>query len=1148
MFNDFSMKFLVNMLFSILIVLVLSILVVFTVAENKKADGANWVRHTHAVISESKTFLGHMINAETGQRGFILIGEEEYLEPYADGIENARTSLYELENLTSDNHQQQIRINRISVLMEKKFDELKTTIELTKRGKKEEALVIVREKSGKIFMDDLRAVLASFVEVERTLLVERKATLESDILFLSWVQAFTGLLLFSIVILINRIMLRKVVNPIILLTRNVQKISSSENETNNNKNEIKSLSLAIDIMNEKIAQNTWKQEGVLLLNNELGGVSTAQEVASKSLDFLCNYLKTGVGVLYVFDEEKQILNQLASYAYVKRESLASSFALGEGTVGQVALQRSPIHLSNIQRTHMTIDTGTTSEAPLNTYTFPLVFQKELVGVIEVGSSVYLEDRFLELYSLCNTVIATAMASVKQSEKVDALLVTTKESNTLLQKQQDEVKEANIQMQEQQQQLEEANTQMEEQQQQLKSNTIMLKEKNDTLLSSQSQLDKKIKDLALSSKYKSEFLANMSHELRTPLNSIILLSDMLHDNKAQGMNEEEVKKASIIHESGKDLLRLIDDVLDLSKIEAGQMELIIDNFKSTDICEVFQNQFTYTAENKGIEFKVVDEYNGSVNNDKDRLSQILRNLMSNAMKFTKEGSVTLHISQTQDQKIKFSVIDTGIGIAKAKVLSIFEAFQQAEGGTSREYGGTGLGLSISKELAKLMKGEVLLESEEGKGSIFSIIIPNLTEGLDLSETQEPRETEEFNDVKTNKKVAEELIIQDDRKTISSTQETFLIIEDDKNFASILREKINDREEYALIALTARDGLDLAQQYNIKGVLLDLGLPDMDGMDVLKVFKTNASLRKIPVYIISGGDKEKITKDNGAFGYEQKPISSSVISSILEKINSFNKKTVKDLLIVEDNKTHRNALIEFLGNNSLRIKGVSTVSEAKQELKKRLYDGIILDIELDEGNGYDICEYIKEEKIDIPIIIYTGSNLTHEEEKKLRKYTDSIVIKTASSQVRLLDEVDIFMHRVSEKVQVDSNKAQDIDLSGKKILVVDDDIRNIYVLSEALGSQGAEIITASDGQEAIDILSENLDTNVVLMDIMMPVMNGYESTKIIKNSADTQNIPVIAVTAKAMQEDKDKAIEAGCDDFISKPLQMNILLGIVKGWLD
>jgi len=1142
MFNNSSMKFLVNMLFSILTLIVIFMFIIFTVAESKKSDGVHWVRHTHEVISESKTFLGNMVNAETGQRGYLLMGEKEYLEPYTEGIKHSRTSLYELENLTSDNHKQQIRINRISALMEKKFDELKETIDLMSEGKQDEALLVVRGKSGKIFMDDLRKVLNDFIDEEKKLLVIRNDKLESDIVFLSWLQIIAGTLLFGIVIWINRVMSHKVVNPIISLTRKVEKLSSAENQITDNNNEINNLSMAIDVMNHKIAQNTWKQEGVSLLNNELRGISTVQEVASKSLDFLCNYLKTGIGALYNFDEEKQSLHQLASYAYVKRESLSSSFALGEGTVGQVALQRSPIHLSNIKRSEMTIDTGTTSEAPLNTYTFPLVYQKELIGVVEVGSSVYLEDESLELYSLCNTVIATSLALVKQSETVDTLLVASKESNILLQKQQDEVKEANVQMQEQQQQLEEANTQMEEQQQQLKSSSIMLKEKNDTLLASQSELDKKVEDLALSSKYKSEFLANMSHELRTPLNSIILLSDMLHDNKAERMNDEEVKKASIIHESGKDLLRLIDDVLDLSKVEAGQMQLIIDNFNSADIGEVFKNQFTYTAEHNGIEFKVVDEYKANLNNDKERLSQVLRNLMSNALKFTKEGSVTLHISQMQDKKIKFSVIDTGIGIASAKVQSIFEAFQQAEGGTSREYGGTGLGLSISKELAKLMKGELVLESEEGKGSAFSIIIPDLIDESDQNTVQEPSKKQ------VSKQAEESVSVQDDRKTLSSTQETFLIIEDDENFASILREKIKDRGECALIALSAKDGLDLAQQYNIKGVLLDLGLPDMDGLDVLKVFKTNDSLRKVPVYIISGGDKEKITKNNGALGYEQKPISSNVISSILDKINTFNEKTVKDLLIVEDNEVYRNALIEFLGNDSLNIKGISSVIAAKEELDKEMYDGIIVDIELHDGNGYEICEYIKDNKLDIPIIIYTGSDLTQEEEKKFRQYTDSIVIKTASSQARLLDEVDIFMHRVSEKKQVDTNTTEAIDLSGKKILVVDDDIRNIYVLSEALGSQGAQIITAGDGQEALDILNENLDTNLVLMDIMMPVMNGYESTKHIKNNAQTKDIPVIAVTAKAMQEDKDKAIAAGCDDFISKPLQMNILLGIVKGWLD
>ncbi len=898
--------------------------------------------------------------------------------------------------------------------------------------------------------------------------------------------------------------------------------------------DFKKISESMNLTMEKNEQSQWIQAGVVLLNAQVLGENSLAQVSSKSMDVLCNYLNAGIGALYSFNQKTQTLNQTASYAFVQREELSNIFQLGEGTVGQVALQRSPIQLTNIKRTQLVIDTGTTSEAPLNTYTFPLIYQDELWGVIEIGSNVLFNKQTSELFELSNTIIATALATATQNKNVKELLLNAETSN--------------VELEEQQRQLQEANSQMEEQQEQLRANTTMLKEKNDNLEKSQEELDNRAKDLELSSKYKSEFLANMSHELRTPLNSIILLSDMLHSNKSERLDEGEVKKASIIHESGSELLRLINDVLDLSKIEAGQMELIIDTFDSTALCETFQAQFEHTAKQKDLKLFIVDNYKATIVNDKDRLSQVLRNLMSNSLKFTKKGSVTLQIEETGERQVKLSVIDTGIGISEQKAHSVFEAFQQAEGGTSREYGGTGLGLSISKELASLMKGEILLESEPGKGSTFSIVIPNLDEGM---EVEIPVVKVIKNQIKEPKPIVKNIktvLVSDDRDNLTAVDSTFLIIEDDEKFAAILREKINEKNENAVIALNRKDGLELALEYNIKGVFLDLGLPDIDGIDVLKEFKANLTLRKMPVYIISGQDKEKMTKQYGTLGYIKKPITNDEIALAIDKINTFNDKKVKDLLIVKDNKNQREALIEFIGNGTIKSKGVASISTAIKELKSGIYDGVVVDFGLEDGSGYEVCEYIYKNNLRIPIIIYTSSDLTVKEEKKLRKYTDSIILKTANSQIRLLDEVDIFMHRVKVKTGVNNVNITDIDLTGKKILVVDDDIRNVYVLSEALSSKGATIITANDGKEAIEVLNKNLDTNMVLMDIMMPIMNGYEATQLIKKDATTKHIPVIAVTAKAMKEDKEKAIQSGYDDFIAKPLKMDTLIGIVKGWLE
>ncbi|TWX49263.1 response regulator [Colwellia hornerae] len=927
------------------------------------------------------------------------------------------------------------------------------------------------------------------------------------------------------------------------------------------------LSISIKLLRESDVKSTnqnWVKEGVNTLNQELSTQTDTVEVSHKSIHFLCTYLNAGIGSLYIFDEETETLKQYANYAYVQREEIANKFALGEGTVGQVARQKSPIQLKNIKRTQLVVDTGTTSEPPLNTYTFPLIYQNKLFGVIEIGSSEIFDANAAEFFLLANEIIATALSSSKQSQKVQKLLEETQiknqdieKANVQMQEQQQELEEANAQMEEQQQQLEEANAQMEEQQQQLEeANAQMeeqqqqLEEKNLTLEESQLALDKRADDLAMSSKYKSEFLANMSHELRTPLNSIILLSDMLQDDMFGHLDKEEIKKASIIHNSGNELLRLINDVLDLSKVEAGKMDVIVDSFKSSTFNEEIGAQFEHQVEEKNLKFITSDSYKGVIRSDKDRLAQVVRNLISNALKFTKQGTISLDIKNGDNDSIEVSVSDTGIGISNDQLKSIFEAFQQADGGTSRIYGGTGLGLSISKELIHMLGGEIRVISKINEGSTFSIIIPNMKKGTnedtDVNKHTDVDNHQEIKLAQTNTSIIES--IDDDRGLLTAVDKVFLIIEDDRGFAETLRERINKENEYALIALNGKDGLALAKEYDVKGVLLDLGLPDMNGIDVLKEFKMNPSLRKIPVYVISGEERAKQTLEHGAIGYSFKPVARNDISHAIEKINSFNEKKVKDLLLVEDDDTQREALLEFTQSGTVKSTGVSTKEAALKELDKGIYDGIIIDLGLDDGNGYEICEYIKENNIQIPIIIYTGKSLSTEEEQKLRQYTDTIVIKTVASQKRLLEEVDIFMHRVKVKNKGKVQNINDIDLSGTKILVADDDIRNIYVLSEALGSKGAEIITANNGKEAVDTLDEHSDIDVILMDIMMPVMNGYEATKIIKSNASTKHIPIIAVTAKAMAEDQVKALEAGCDDYISKPLKMDISLGIVKSWIS
>ncbi|MGA1932260.1 response regulator [Arcobacter sp. YIC-464] len=913
---------------------------------------------------------------------------------------------------------------------------------------------------------------------------------------------------------------------------------------------------------EKSDIETWVKDGVTQLNQILINLKSVGDVSHESIKFISTYINAGVGVFYFYEEDNKKLEQYASFAHVIRDELSTSFNLKEGVVGQVAFQKEPILLKNIKKDQNLITTGTVTQSSYNTYTFPLVYNDELFGVIELGSFNEFNKQTLEFLENITKAICISLSTAVQANKVQKLLENTRIANDRLEKQQLELQEANAQMEEQQvqleeananmeeqqQQLEEANANMEEQQQQLKISEQNLKLQNQQLEETKKEIEKKADELAKSGKYKSEFLANMSHELRTPLNSIILLSSLLQKNSKKSLNNDDIKKAKTIFDSGNELLRLINDILDLSKVESGKMEVIVDNFTSSDLLTHLKDTFDFTANDKNLEFNIIDEYKNTIHNDKDRILQILRNLISNAFKFTKEGSITVKIEPSSDlaQEFKISVIDTGIGIPSNKQEDIFKAFTQADGGTSRQYGGTGLGLSISRELAKLLGGYISLESKEGKGSIFSIDLPNLESNTSVKSTFEDTGSFklESNDIyKKAQSTSKEA--NDDRKIMTSKDEAYLVIDDDEAFANIVYEEVKKENNFVLVAYDGTTGLELVKNYNIKGVLLDLTLPDMDGIEVLKQLKSQPDTKNIPVHIISSKDKNKETLELGAIGYLQKPVYDGDINSVISSIDSFQEKKIKDLLIVEDDKVQREALIELIGEG-VNIKGVRTASEAIDEVKKELYDTVVVDLGLMDGSGYEVCEYIKNAHPNLPIIIYTGKDISNQDKLKLQEYSNSIIIKTANSNERILNEINLFLHREDEPAESNNEIFDAINLKDTNILIVDDDIKNIFVLDAALKEFEANTFTAFNGQEALDFLKDNNSIDLILMDIMMPVMDGYEAMEKIREDDSLKHIPIIAVTAKAMKEDREKCISLGADDYMSKPIDLNILGNLIKVW--
>lgn len=929
-------------------------------------------------------------------------------------------------------------------------------------------------------------------------------------------------------------------------------------------NEITGIAKHYNALIQKLRNQFWLKDGQNSLNQEISASSGLKDMSQRTLGFLVNNLGVGKGALYLHNEDSKILELHASYAFTEKELRFGSYALGEGIIGQVGLDRKPIYLENIRDYDGYISTGVKLEAAINIYTFPLIFEDKLHGVIELASFEEFDELKCEFLRQAGTIIAANVFSEIQNQKVKTLLKISEktqmearynasqllranqeleEQQLRLQQQSEELQQTNIELEEQQQllqqqseELQQTNMQLEEQQMMLEEQTKLLNMRNQQLESSKLELLKHSDQLESTNKYKSQFLANMSHELRTPLNSIILLSRLLMKNENKELKKQELEKLKVIYGAGQELLRLINDVLDLSKIEAGKMNVSNEEFHTKDLLKELKHMFDGEAREKDIKLGCKDYVNAKLKGDYNKIAQIARNLISNAIKFTEQGNVSIEISPYGNKDIKIIISDTGIGISKDNLGIIFEEFQQGDGSISRKYGGTGLGLSISKKLAEIMNGEILVESEEGKGSSFTLHLRNIMKSS---------ENEADAIAHTYETIQEAAATMDMKKTI-------LIIEDDAVFASYIKE-INDKMGFAsIIAGTGREGLHIASSRPVDAVLLDLVLPDISGMEVLREFKSTQELRHIPVHIVSAKDKINLPQAMGAVGYMQKPVEREEIAAIIESMLDINTKTQKRLLIVEDNEMQRNAMKELLEDIDIIVETAEEEELAKQKIAENDYHAIILDLELTSGNGANICEFMAMKKYETPVIIYTGKHLTIEQEKEVKKYADSIIIKTANSDDRLLDEVTLFLHKIKRNkpkpyyLISKTNKRHALTLENKKILIVDDDTRNIFVLASALEDFGAEILEAENGKVAMELLEQH-KIDLILMDIMMPVMDGYQAIKAIRNSKTYSSIPIIAITAKSLKDDRDKCFEAGANDYISKPVDYDNLVRLVKAWI-
>ncbi|MFT5452647.1 MAG: signal transduction histidine kinase/CheY-like chemotaxis protein/HAMP domain-containing protein [Enterobacterales bacterium] len=911
------------------------------------------------------------------------------------------------------------------------------------------------------------------------------------------------------------------------------------------KNNINRMINVLYSADEENKNQNWVKDGVSLLNIRVLDNDKLADQIETSINEISRYVNAGIGALYIYEKENEILTLEGSYAYVHRADVASSFKLSEGVVGQVAYEKKPILLTNVPD-GATIQSGTTKGKALNIYTYPLIFKEELIGVVEVASYEKFSAIILEYIDSALITLAGSLYVSIQASATSNLLVQS-------QTQSEELEEQSLQLKSQ-------NKELEQQRQSMDMQRHELEIKNSDLESAQVEVNKRAKDLEDANRYKSEFLANMSHELRTPLNSMLLLSSSL--SKVKDIEPAKLnKQASTIYDAGSSLLNLINDILDLSKIEANLMTLNIEEVHISSLLDELKELFKPQAEDKKIHLESTISANSltTFSSDKTKLTQVLRNFLSNAIKFTgTDGSISIEVAPNTeiDKKLRpitISVIDNGIGIEKDKIGLVFEAFKQADGGTSRQYGGTGLGLSISKELTALLGGRIDVKSTMDKGSNFCIYLP-LKIDTDLIDDSLVEHVQLEKKSSSIIKIEDKSITPDDREKLNKQDIVILVVEDDTVFANIIVEGIHKLGHKAIVALDGNTAISMARKYMPSAIILDIVLPILNGMEVLRILKSDVKTRHIPIKILSSTEPQTIAKKLGAIDSVTKPIQENELDNLITSLIGYIKNKEKRILIIEDDEVQAKHLEALLTDTVISVKTVGTAKKGLKEALSNQYDCAVLDLHLSDKSGFKLLALIEEKNINLPIIIYTTRDLTDAELVKIRTHSETIIIKTATSNARLIEEVSLFLH--SEKDSLNEEKQQllsqamnnDLGLVGKKILMVDDDIRNIYALSSVLEGKGLDIKSAQNGKEALDLLKNTANKfDIVLMDIMMPVMNGYDAMSAIRKDSKIKNIPIIALTAKAQAEDKQLCIDAGANDYMSKPIDHEQLLSLLKIWL-
>ncbi|HEU4601647.1 MAG TPA: response regulator [Steroidobacteraceae bacterium] len=947
------------------------------------------------------------------------------------------------------------------------------------------------------------------------------------------------------------------------LTRSIQ--VDARGEVADLKDNINAMIGNLRATTERNTEQDWLKTNLAKFSRMMQGQRDLVTVGQMLLAELSPLVDAQQGIMYVVDADEVgvQLKQLAAYADAEEFGQPRRYRLREGLVGQCAADGRRILVNDIPPDSIHIRSGLLSARAKNVIALPVLYEGQVKAVIELASMHEFTASHIAFLEQLTGSIGVVLNTIEATMRTEGLLRQSQELAGELQAQQRELQQTNEELANKARLLAEQNAEVER--------------KNQEIELARRALEEKAGELALTSRYKSEFLANMSHELRTPLNSILILGQQLAENADSNLTPRQVEFAKTIHGAGTDLLNLISDILDLSKIESGTVTVESEDILFSHLRETIERNFRHEAENRKLAFHTdFDPRLGRhITTDSKRLMQVLKNLLSNAFKFTAQGSVKLHAGVAREgwspdhpilsqapTVVQFSVTDTGIGIAPEKQRIIFEAFQQADAGTARKYGGTGLGLAISRELAHLLGGELRLTSVPGQGSTFTLYLPltylgaayrNAHESPAQATSTPATGNAQFQPIALPVARVEELI--DDREDLQPDDRVLLIVEDDPHYGRVLLNLARDCDFKAIVAKTGAEALSLARKHRPTAVTLDVFLPDMLGWTVLNQLKHDPATRHIPVQILTADEERQYGLERGAFAFMNKPATTDGLEAALNRIKDFASSRIRELLVVEDDPAEQMSIAELIGFDDVKITAAANGAEALKAMRDKQFDCVVLDLKLPDISGFDLLTEVQQDPRlrDTPIVVFTGRELSEHEETELRRKAKSIVLKGVRSPERLLDETALFLHRVitdlptSKQRMIETLHRSDEPLHGRKVLVVDDDIRNIFALNSVLERHKMEVISATNGQDAINLVESTDDLALILMDVMMPEMDGYETMRRIRTNPKFRMLPIIALTAKAMKGDREKCLEAGASDYVAKPVNTEQLLSLVRMWL-